>query len=246
MKICTKCKTEKPITKEYFHKNKNKKDGFMDICKTCKKEYYQNNREYFVSRTSKYRKENKEHCLEVRAEYRKENKDEIAKRLKGYYENNKEHFKQLRRIYYRENKNKVLEGVRKYNKANPHISRQYKQRRKALERKLPYTLTNEEWNNIKLYFNNSCAYCGMTEEAHLEEHNEQLHQEHFIPISQGGEYTHNNILTSCKNCNSSKYNRDFIEWYPEYEHYSKEREQLILKYLGYEKQSNTQQLALFL
>lgn len=33
MKICNKCKNEKPL--EEFHKNKSKKDGLQDCCKPC-------------------------------------------------------------------------------------------------------------------------------------------------------------------------------------------------------------------
>ena len=34
VKICTKCNIEKEIT--FYHKNKNEKDGYMNICKTCR------------------------------------------------------------------------------------------------------------------------------------------------------------------------------------------------------------------
>lgn len=292
MKICSKCKEEKPLTREYFHKDKNQKDGFVGMCKVCKKKYYEENKEYITRMTRKYREENKEHYQENRKKYREENKERIAKKTKIYYEENKEELLEYRnkyyesnkeyileqtklyregnkehlkkrgkeyyqknkervaerskqyhednreyilsknREYYQDNKEQILEWNRQYNKENPHIARQGGQRRKARVEKLPYTLTVEEWDNLKLYFDNSCAYCGMAEEKHLKKFNEILHQEHFIALSNGGEYTHNNIIPSCKSCNSSKGNKDFFEWYPTYEFYNKDREKFILEYLS--------------
>ena len=47
MKICSKCKE----TKEYsfFSVDRRKKDGYMSHCKSCKKEYYLENKKYIDS-----------------------------------------------------------------------------------------------------------------------------------------------------------------------------------------------------
>lgn len=73
---------------------------------------------------------------------------------------------------------------------------------------------------------------------------EQLHQEHFIPVSDKGEHTINNIIPACRSCNSSKGNKNFFEWYPDYKHYDKKRENFILEYLNY-MDDDAQQLALY-
>ena len=49
-----------------------------------------------------------------------------------------------------------------------------------------------------------CAYCG---------EEKILHKDHFVPLSKGGEFTHNNVVPSCACCNVSKSNNDFFEWY---------------------------------
>ena len=105
-------------------------------------------------------------------------------------------------------------------------------KRKARIRKLPNTLKVSEWLEAKKIFNNSCAYCGMTKEEHKIEHNQRLHQDHFIPLSKGGGYTKDNIIPACRSCNSSKRDTYFKEWYSQQEYYSTEREQKILEYLG--------------
>ena len=39
MKICIKCKTPKPATTEYFHRQASNRGGLIGICKECKSEY---------------------------------------------------------------------------------------------------------------------------------------------------------------------------------------------------------------
>lgn len=85
-------------------------------------------------------------------------------------------------------------------------------------------LTAKQWETIKQDFNNKCAYCG---------EEKPLAHEHFIPIYNKGEYTINNIIPSCKACNTSKFSNKFEDWYPNYKYYSKERAKFILKYLRY-------------
>lgn len=42
LKICSKCKKTYPATPEFFHRHRNRKDGFDPWCKECKKNYYKN------------------------------------------------------------------------------------------------------------------------------------------------------------------------------------------------------------
>lgn len=75
---------------------------------------------------------------------------------------------------------------------------------------LKCTLTTEEWNQTLSDFDNRCAFCDKAGVA--------LHQEHFIPLTKGGEYTKNNIIPSCKSCNSSKSNKQPLDWLVKKEH----------------------------
>lgn len=193
-------------------------------------------------------------------EYYEKNKTQINRYKKEYYEKNKEQIKADAREYHYKHRDKRIRSakqwrdkntgkVREYNKRykeeNADLVREINQKRNARLRGLISELNAGEWSRVLKDFNYECAYCGIDEKKHIELHNEKLHQEHFLPLVKGGEYTHNNIIPACKNCNSSKRDSSFFSWYPRYEYYSKEREQRILDYLGYEKQTNTQQLALF-
>ncbi len=221
-KTCTKCGKELPATTEYFSSRKDSKDGMRDQCKECIKE-----------REKQYREENKEKVKEYWKQYREENKEKIKKYKKQYREENKEKVKEYSKQYYEENKEYYKRYKKQYNKEHPEVRTKAKQKRRALKFNLPSTLTVDQWNETKEYFNNRCAYCGKEK---------SLAQEHFVPLSKGGEYTHNNIIPACRSCNSSKNNKDFFEWYPQQPYYSKEREQKILDFLGY--QQGTQQLTI--
>ena len=109
-KKCTKCGVEKPVTPEFYHRDKNKKGGLYTQCKECKKLYRENNKEKISEQNKLYRKNNKEEILEQKKLYRKNNKEKI----KEYYEKNKEKFKE----YYENNKEEILEQRKLYRENN--------------------------------------------------------------------------------------------------------------------------------
>lgn len=67
--VCTKCGETKPLTAEFFHRDKTKPTGFRCICKECRsreaksyyieniskfKQYYQANKERFIQEITYY------------------------------------------------------------------------------------------------------------------------------------------------------------------------------------------------
>lgn len=219
--------------------------------------YYQENKEKIDKANKQYYQENYEEIKRYRAEYYHNNFDRISEHKKIYHNENKEYFARISKKYYQNNKEKYIAQANKFKKENPELVAVYKQRwrlknkeamrgyNKAYKIKkmaLPNTFDVDDLIAVKKYFDNCCSYCGMSEQEHLKVFGEQLHQEHFIPVSKGGEYTHNNIILSCRSCNASKGNRDFFVWYPTHESYSENREKNILEYLGY--MENTQQLSI--
>lgn len=241
-KICTTCNQELPATLEFFNREKRSKDGITGRCRACRlkeqKEYRDKNKDNPI-----FKKKNVEHSKA----YKKANKEKVNAYVKKYYElnykgtkskreykhnyykekyANNEEYKKHKKQYNEENKERDANFKREWCKNNREKCKISHQKSRARKMKLPRTLTSQQWESIKVKFKNKCAYCGR--ELKLE-------QEHFVALSKGGEYTHNNIIPSCKSCNVSKHNYNFFEWYPKYKYYSKEREAFILEYLGYKK-----------
>lgn len=122
MKKCSKCKIEKCLLE--FSKDKSTQDGYQYKCKSCEKEYRQNNKDNIKKYLKEYYKSNKEYISKKKKEYEKINKEIISKKKKLYREANKEiianyrkankekyskYNKKYRKKYYKDNKEKISE-----------------------------------------------------------------------------------------------------------------------------------------
>lgn len=83
-------------------------------------------------------------------------------------------------------------------------------------------ITVEQWHAACAAFDFKCAYCGA-------EH--KLTMDHVVAVSVGGITSASNIVPACQSCNSSKQNKDLIEWYTAQPFYNKSRLDSIIKYL---------------
>lgn len=216
--------------KKYYNANK-------EQLKQYKHEYYQNNKERLTEINRNYAINNRDKTNGYKIKYYENNKEKVLKIHRQYYKNNKEKLAELRKQYRENNKELIRERRIKYCSAQSYKEKHkiYTHNRKALKNSLEKNFKISDWELCKSKFNNMCAYCGNEKE---------LTQEHFIPLTKGGEYTVNNIIPVCKECNSSKSNKNFFEWYPKQEFYLKTREKNILNYLNYK--NNNQQLALII
>ena len=138
--------------------------------------------------------------------------------------------KEIEDIVDKENE-KTRKESKKYRTSHKEYFKIAREKYTAKKKTLPASLTVKQWKQIKQSFDNKCAYCGREL---------PLTKDHFIPVTKNGEYTLNNIVPACRSCNVSKHNKDFFQWYPVQNFYSKDREKKILKYLGYK--NNEQQL----
>lgn len=211
--------------------NKNK-DGFNDYCITCQKqhdaEYYNRNRNYILNKAKTYEKINYNDG-----------------QLKNYFENR-----------YKEQKETILAQQKEYREENKEVVHQ----RQSHWRQSPigkewfrnysgyhkmHTLTKNEWENCKKYFNYRCAYCGLPIEEHYVAYKGKLrwndfHKEHAI---NDGNDDLSNCLPSCRMCNSEKHTDDFDIWYNESNpKYDQERFNKIIQWLteDYKKYFETQ------
>lgn len=244
-KLCNECGKELPATTEYFYKCSSNSEGLYGDCIDCQKE-----------KAAKYRVENRDKIREYSRNFMKNNPEkriQYYERYKAYcggeekfnelnkakYHKDVEASRKYNRLKYQRNKEKARERQKKYatSEQGRNIKRIIYQRRRNRELSLYNNFEPKNWEDCKDYFRNkngntTCAYCG--------KETDKVTMEHFIPVSKGGELSHNNILPVCKSCNSSKCNKDFFEWYPQQGFYSKKREKKILEYLNYTKDGSQQ------
>jgi hypothetical protein len=121
MKICTRCKEDKPISE--FYKHKAGKNGIAASCKDCSKKSIRENYEKNKIRINKYNREyhskNRASIILVQAAYRKDNKISIAARNAEWRSENKESLKASRAEYYKENSEILKEESKRRYKESP-------------------------------------------------------------------------------------------------------------------------------
>lgn len=110
----------------------------------------------------------------------------------------------------------------------PGIAKKLNSLTRKMDLKEINAITDEEWNESINYFRNDngeqcCAYCGKNYSI--------LEKEHIKPLTKGGKTTISNIIPACRICNTTKNNRDFVEWYLGSSVYDEERMNKIFDYI---------------
>jgi len=184
-KKCTKCKQEKPLTREFFALHKRTSDGWDGQCKDCKAEY------------SRQRYQNRPEIRAREREYRVKNKKQRHQYYLTY--SLKEEFKTKKREYQR--KYQSNPAVRERHRAN---DQNYRARRLAL----PEAFSGHDWKHCIEYWHGCCATCG-TQLRDLFG-NIEPHADHWIPLSYKGSdnpgSVPENMICLCNSCNHSKKN----------------------------------------
>ena len=230
-KICVKCGKEFPNTNEYFAKRYKRKDGTYLLATKCKecvktesKEYHENN----------YEKEKA---------YREAN----AERIKAYRDSRKEITKEYDKKRYQENKEKLLAQGKKWREANRERcrenSRKWSQspsgkashfnsynKRKIREQNQGNGITGTQWREMMSFFDWKCAY---SDEYIGGKQNYQRTIDHIIPLNSGGEHEIWNLVPMTRSLNSSKQDRDMLEWYKEQDCYDPNRLAKIYEWQEY-------------
>jgi len=233
--ISSKSRVYRELNSEIIRERKRKyREENREAISVKSKLYRDDNKEIISERNKEKYLSNRESVIEKVKEYRNNNKEIVSTRKHRHYVKNKESILTKQKAYYSLNKCWISKRGKTYRKTHQVERRIIEQKRQSIKRKLPSTLTSEQWDKAKRHFGNRCSYCN--NEA-------KLAQDHFVPLSKGGEYTKDNIIPACKSCNSSKNDSLFATWFPRQLFYSKDKEEKILKYLGYK--NFKQQLSIF-
>lgn len=186
-KICTKCKTWKPV--EQFSKRSKRLDGYNSHCKECHNAI---NRTLYWRDVERVREEN-------RAKQKRLSQLEKHKvRRQRYRQEHLEHLLELNRKHRRVNPGYYLEHSKKWREQNPEKVKARDHARRAFKAGQPESFTAEEWREVKQRYNYMCLRCRRREPEI------KLTADHVVPVSKGGSGTIDNIQPLCKSCNSAK------------------------------------------
>jgi hypothetical protein len=201
-KQCTKCNEWFADTEEnFYYKNRSKPEmGFVPRCKRCS-----------IEDTQEYERNDPEKVRNCRLRSYQKHKESKNQRNKNWQSKNREHLKEYNKQYIKDNPEKVKEyGYKRLNKN--------------------HKISEKEWNSCKEYFNNSCAYCGMSETEHKTKHkNRGLNKEH---VDHEGSVYLDNCVPACYRCNLCKWLYPMEEWYRKQQYFDEERLQKILKWVN--------------
>lgn len=188
MKICTKCKTEKPL--DQFYVDSRYTGGYTTRCRECKRK--QGHQDYL---------DNQENKLAYYREYRAKNKDEVNRRKREARNANRLATNEESRKYREANKDKERERQRRWGRENPEkvLEANFRRRvRKANATK--FLVTDVDLKKIR---SQKCAYCGTSENITID---------HVVPLAKGGSHSIGNLAPACGICNSSKGAKFVTEW----------------------------------
>ena len=223
-KQCTKCLDWLEMNDSNFMIDNKNKDGFTSKCRCCQKKY---NESYYLATREKQLEKARERDRKLTEEERLiKNK----KSMEYYYEHGEKYYIN-RKTYHEEHEEILTEKEDEWTEKNRIKLREYVRDRN--QHKYHKISEQERLDCIK-YFNNSCAYCNISEDEHKKKYNERLHKDHAY--NDGNNFV-TNCVPGCKSCNSKKKKKDFNEWYtpdnPRFEEgfYKQENYDRIVKWL---------------
>lgn len=111
MKVCTKCKIEKPLSE--FHNCKSKPDGKFSACKECRNSYNKAKAKE-IGHAELYRRaveRDPEYYKQRSADYYKANRDKIKARTRAWSEANRERKIENSKRHYSENKETYIQNA---------------------------------------------------------------------------------------------------------------------------------------
>lgn len=173
-----------------FYKNKSFKDGFAARCKQCVKEYNHNNKDYINKLRRQQYIKNIDNCRKSSKKSHLTHREDRLKKQKQYYQNNKNYFKYKNKKYREENKDYILLKNSK--------------RKKIIQLG---NISQIEINDLLKNNNNQCFYCKIFVKRGI-----NLHLDHKVPLSKGGNHHINNLVPSCASCNLHKGTKNVEEF----------------------------------
>ena len=214
--------------------------------KAAVRRWYEQNRELTIQRTKSRQKANWQAHLAYKREYRRKNgrkdrpfisdpeKLHRSKAVQRWLGNPKLSPSVADLIIHAEQLFKEREERRQIHLL---YNREKSKRRKAQIRALSVSkVSAKDLRHRYAEFGDCCAYCGDKQKI------DELHMDHFLPLSKGGTHVLSNLVPACKRCNLSKRNHHPEDWFKRQDFFSLKRWRMILRILG-KKNKTVDQLA---
>lgn len=230
-KRCWDCREILEANEDHFAKSRSSKDGLQGRCKKCSVAYRQRNRDRILKQKKEHYRLNRETIRKKQSDAYYEKHDEFRAKAKEYYVQNRlrirqqqaeyrlrtleqrnayrqsrrEWYLQYNRQYYQNNKERESLRKKQWHASHPENGRLNEQKRRLRKRNLIHQFSIEQWQFCLDYWNYKCAICGRED---------NLHADHWIPISSSScpGTIIDNIIVLCISCNSSKHNKNPVEW----------------------------------
>lgn len=142
------------------------------------------------------------------------NVERARQSIRDHYYRHKEIYNTRAKSYNKEHREKIVSDYNIWIKNNPDKVKMYNVNHRD------HDISTKEWNSCLSIFDYSCAYCGISEEDHLNIHNQVLHKDHS---DHNGYNDIRNAIPACRRCNSVKHQSDMEEWYRKQDYFDEEK-----------------------
>lgn len=211
MKICTKCKIEKPKTE--YRKDSKSKDGISHSCKQCRDAYnaaYRAaNAESIAIKCREYQDRNRESIAAQKRKYNAENAAEIAEQTRAYRDKNRSEIAAQKSAHYSKNKESISLRLKKYYESNREMFSAHGRARKARKKNAEGRHSASE---VVVIFEKQRGLCANCKAALLMSGKQKYHVDHIMPLAKGGSNWPSNLQCLCPTCNLKKNAKDPVKW----------------------------------
>jgi 5-methylcytosine-specific restriction endonuclease McrA len=215
-KRCRDCKRFRFPTSRWFHRDKNRQDGFQLYCKACKRERdrrsYQRHRNERQEIFQAWKRQHRDEINAWHRSYVKEYQSGVRRRMSSFDPEDPE-ANQPRPSRVCSTCGEALpdgafarqrpECRRCWNRRQPRFRvpekrAVYRQNRRSRE---SGRVTHAEWAEILARWDHRCAYCGV---------DGPLTMDHVVPLAGGGRHAADNLVPACASCNSMKHTKAWV------------------------------------
>lgn len=222
------------ISKKNKQKYKSKKRDIpkYKVCSSCG-DILLNTTDNFRKVTKSYSSKCKKCECKASKQWYDSHKEQRAEHDKIYYQEHKERKQETNKIWYQNNREKRLEHWQEYRKSDHGkqvlAAKRFNDRnkRRLLEQNQGKGITSEQYKEVMSFFDWKCAYSG----EKLKKDTRTL--DHIISLKQGGDHEIWNLVPMTRSLNSSKQEKDMLEWYKEQDCYSEARLAKIYEWQEY-------------